>query len=102
MPANEGWEAAITSMWSEFEETMKNGVEGAQVTVALNGHAYEQNIATAWSVYNIDPATSAPKVKCVVTRQLQLQQQQQAPVVAARGGAGWLRRSNVVMEVRRQ
>jgi hypothetical protein len=71
-----------------------------QKTVALKGYAYQQNVATAWSVYNIDPATSTPKVKIVASRQLQLQQQHQAAKAAARGGSGWLRRSNVPMEVR--
>jgi hypothetical protein len=75
--SQERMETAMTSIWTEFEETIESRVEGAWVTVALNGLADQQNVATAWSVYNINPAASTPKVKSVASRQLQKQQHEE-------------------------
>jgi kinesin family protein 2/24 len=85
--SQERLEVPITSIWSEVEEIIKSREEDAKVTVALNGQA-------AWTVYDIDPPISTPKVTSVASRQ-----QHPSAKSASQGGAEWQRSSDVVKKV---
>ncbi|XP_023715825.2 kinesin-like protein Klp10A [Cryptotermes secundus] len=85
--SRERMEVPITSTWCE----------DPKLTVALNGQADRPIVSTGWSVYDIDPPTSTPKVKSVASRQ-----KQQAAKPESQGGAGWQGSSNVVKQVQQQ
>jgi hypothetical protein len=92
--------AEITSIRCEFEEILKNRLEGVQGSVGWNGHGDKQNVATVRGAYNIVSTASTSKVKGVESMQMEqpLQQQQQNH---AGMSARQLGTNNVVKKVQR-
>jgi hypothetical protein len=62
---------------STYYQRTRQQTRPTNVIPALNGHADQQNVATARGVENIAPTPSTPTVASIATRQQQLQQQLQ-------------------------
>jgi hypothetical protein len=52
---------------------MKNGVESDPISVALNEHGDQQNVATTWGMEEMDQSSGTPAFTGAAARQRQLQ-----------------------------